>query len=142
MLGRIEEIADHVDKHDVQLVYLSLPMASQPRVELLLDALKDTTASVYFVPDMFVTDLIQGRADSIYGLPVISVCEIAVPRSQCAAQARQRHRAGRCDPALLSPLMLAIAAADQADLAGPGDLPPAPLRALRPGRSSSTSSAR
>jgi putative colanic acid biosynthesis UDP-glucose lipid carrier transferase len=50
-------------------------MASQPRIKELLDALKDTTASVYFVPDMFVTDLIQGRTDSIVGLPVISVCE-------------------------------------------------------------------
>jgi putative colanic acid biosynthesis UDP-glucose lipid carrier transferase len=50
-------------------------MASQPRIKNLLDSLKDTTASVYFVPDMFVTDLIQGRTDSVCGLPVISVCE-------------------------------------------------------------------
>ncbi|HSH91283.1 MAG TPA: undecaprenyl-phosphate glucose phosphotransferase [Ramlibacter sp.] len=75
MLGRISEIASYVKTHRVQLIYLSLPMASQPRIKELLDALKDTTASVYFVPDMFVTDLIQGRTDSIVGLPVISVCE-------------------------------------------------------------------
>ena len=75
MLGRISEIASYVKAHRVQLIYLSLPMASQPRIKELLDALKDTTASVYFVPDMFVTDLIQGRPDSIVGLPVISVCE-------------------------------------------------------------------
>ncbi|HEY8048385.1 MAG TPA: undecaprenyl-phosphate glucose phosphotransferase [Ramlibacter sp.] len=75
MLGRISEIAAFVKAHRVQLIYLSLPMASQPRIKELLDALKDTTASVYFVPDMFVTDLIQGRTDSVCGLPVISVCE-------------------------------------------------------------------
>jgi putative colanic acid biosynthesis UDP-glucose lipid carrier transferase len=50
-------------------------MASQPRIRALLDDLKDTTASVYFVPDLFVTDLIQGRADTVCGLPVISVCD-------------------------------------------------------------------
>ncbi|HTH78387.1 MAG TPA: undecaprenyl-phosphate glucose phosphotransferase [Ramlibacter sp.] len=75
MLGRICEIAAYVKAHRIQLIYLSLPMASQPRIKELLDALKDTTASVYFVPDMFVTDLIQGRTDSVCGLPVISVCE-------------------------------------------------------------------
>jgi putative colanic acid biosynthesis UDP-glucose lipid carrier transferase len=75
LLGRLADVADYVKAHRVQLIYLSLPMASQPRIKALLDALKDTTASVYFVPDMFVTDLIQGRTDSVCGLPVISVCE-------------------------------------------------------------------
>jgi putative colanic acid biosysnthesis UDP-glucose lipid carrier transferase len=75
MLGRLAEIAAYVKTNHVHLIYLSLPMASQPRIKELLDALKDTTASVYFVPDMFVTDLIQGRTDSVCGLPVISVCE-------------------------------------------------------------------
>jgi putative colanic acid biosynthesis UDP-glucose lipid carrier transferase len=41
----------------------------------LLDSLKDTTASIYFVPDMFVTDLVQGHPTLIAGQPVISVCE-------------------------------------------------------------------
>jgi putative colanic acid biosynthesis UDP-glucose lipid carrier transferase len=75
LLGRVSEIAGFVKANRVQLIYLSLPMASQPRIKDLLDSLKDTTASVYFVPDMFVTDLIQGRTDSVCGLPVISVCE-------------------------------------------------------------------
>jgi putative colanic acid biosynthesis UDP-glucose lipid carrier transferase len=75
LLGRLSDIAGYVKAHRIQLIYLSLPMASQPRIKELLDALKDTTASVYFVPDMFVTDLIQGRTDSVVGLPVISVCE-------------------------------------------------------------------
>jgi len=35
----------------------------------------DTTASIYFVPDIFVFDLIQCRTDDIDGLPVIALCE-------------------------------------------------------------------
>ena len=50
-------------------------MVSQPRIRQLLDGLHDTTASVYFVPDMFVTDLIQGRIDSVSGMPVVGVCD-------------------------------------------------------------------
>jgi len=75
VLGRIAELPELVKKNRIDLVYLALPMVSQPRILALLDALRDTTASVYFVPDMFVTDLIQGRLDSVSGVPVVGVCD-------------------------------------------------------------------
>jgi putative colanic acid biosynthesis UDP-glucose lipid carrier transferase len=75
MLGPLADLPKFVRDKDIQLIYLSLPMASQPRILQILDELKDTTASIFFVPDMFVTDLIQGRAGSVCGMPVISVCE-------------------------------------------------------------------
>ena len=31
--------------------------------------------AIYFAPDTFVTDLIQGRVDSVGGMPVVAVCE-------------------------------------------------------------------
>jgi putative colanic acid biosynthesis UDP-glucose lipid carrier transferase len=75
MLGRILELPEYCKKNNVDVIYLSLPMASQHRILTLLDALRDTTSSIYFVPDTFVTDLIQGRVDSVGGLPVVAVCE-------------------------------------------------------------------
>jgi putative colanic acid biosysnthesis UDP-glucose lipid carrier transferase len=75
VLGSMRELPELVKKNRVERVYLALPMASQPRIRSLLDALRDTTASVYFVPDMFVTDLIQGRIDSVSGMPVVGVCD-------------------------------------------------------------------
>ena len=75
LLGRIDELAAYVKNHRVQSIYLSLPMISRPRILQILDDLKDTTASIYFVPDMFITDLIQGRSDSVCGVTVISVCD-------------------------------------------------------------------
>jgi putative colanic acid biosynthesis UDP-glucose lipid carrier transferase len=50
-------------------------MASQPRIVRLLDELRDTTASVYFAPDIFTFDLIQARVDEVAGIPVVAVCE-------------------------------------------------------------------
>jgi putative colanic acid biosynthesis UDP-glucose lipid carrier transferase len=50
-------------------------MASQQRTLNILDDLRDTTASIYFVPDLFVTDIIQGRLDHICNMPIVSVCE-------------------------------------------------------------------
>jgi len=75
VLGSIQRLPEFVKKNRIELVYLALPMVSQPRIVSLLDALRDTTASVYFVPDMFVTDLIQGRIDSVSGMPIVGVCD-------------------------------------------------------------------
>jgi putative colanic acid biosynthesis UDP-glucose lipid carrier transferase len=75
ILGRLEELPQLVKRQRIDLVYLALPMCSTPRLREMLDALRDTTASVYFVPDPFVTDLIQGSVDSVSGMPVLGVCD-------------------------------------------------------------------
>jgi putative colanic acid biosynthesis UDP-glucose lipid carrier transferase len=75
ILGSLDEIASYVKEHRVNIIYLSLHMASQPRIVRLLDELKDTTASIYFVPDIFLSDLIQGRIGQIDDIPVVAVCE-------------------------------------------------------------------
>ena len=74
-LGKIKDLVDYVRTHDVDVIYIALPMSSQPRILQLLDELRDTTVSIYFVPDFFMTDLIQARMDDLGGLPVVAVCE-------------------------------------------------------------------
>jgi putative colanic acid biosynthesis UDP-glucose lipid carrier transferase len=75
VLGTLSNLPEYVKTHRVDLIYITLPMASQPRILRLLDELRDTTASIYFVPDIFLSDLIQARVDAIGGLPVVAVCE-------------------------------------------------------------------
>jgi putative colanic acid biosynthesis UDP-glucose lipid carrier transferase len=75
MLGRMSALAEYMKYNDVEAIYLALPMAAQPRILQLLDELKDTTASIYFVPDIFMTDLIQGRLDNVGPMPVLAVCD-------------------------------------------------------------------
>jgi putative colanic acid biosynthesis UDP-glucose lipid carrier transferase len=74
-LGNVAALPDYVRRHGIDIIYIALPMASQPRILRLLEELRDTTASIYFVPDIFVFDLIQARVDSIGDLPVVAVCE-------------------------------------------------------------------
>ena len=119
LLGRIAEIAGYVKANRVHLIYLSLPMASQPRIRELLDALKDTTASVYFVPDMFVTDLIQGRTDSVCGLPVISVCETPFRGPAGVLKRMSDVALASLILVLISPIMLAIGIAVKLGSPGP-----------------------
>jgi putative colanic acid biosynthesis UDP-glucose lipid carrier transferase len=73
LLGNMAQLPRYVQTAHVDHIYLALPMASQPRIVKILDELRDTTASIFFVPDIFVTDLIQGRVDNIGGMPVFAV---------------------------------------------------------------------
>ncbi len=119
MLGRLSDIAPYVKRHRIPLIYLSLPMASQPRIRELLQALQDTTASVYFVPDLFVTELIQGRATAVCGLPVISVCETPLRGWAGVAKRASDLVMASALLLLLAPLMALIALAIRIDSPGP-----------------------
>jgi putative colanic acid biosysnthesis UDP-glucose lipid carrier transferase len=119
LLGRLRELPDFVKEHRIQFIYLSLPMASQPRILHVLDELKDTTASIYFVPDMFVTDLIQGRSGTVCGTPVISVCESPFTGSNGIIKRASDIVLSLLILALISPLLLLIALAIKLDSPGP-----------------------
>src|SRR3981081_2960225 len=94
-------------------------MVSGPRIQALLDSLRDTTASVYFVPDMFVTDLIQGRIDSVSGMPIVGVCD--TPFSGVAGLVRRASDfvLPSLSLALISPLLLLLALAVKLTSPGP-----------------------
>lgn len=74
-LGCMDDIVDYVRQHNVHVVYITLPMSRHPRILKVLDELRDTIASVYFVPDFRTLNYIQGRLDVMHGIPMIAVCE-------------------------------------------------------------------
>ena len=51
------------------------PSSTAPRIEELLKELRDTTASIYFVPNLFAFDLVQARCVEINGMPAFSICD-------------------------------------------------------------------
>ncbi len=68
-------LADFVRDNAISRVYLALPMCTAPRIEELLRELRDTTTSVYFVPNLFAFDLVQARCVEINGMPAFSICD-------------------------------------------------------------------
>lgn len=74
-LGGLSDVADYVSKHGVHEVYITLPLGSQPRILELLESIQGTTASLYYVPDVFGISIIQGRLLDVNGVPVVGICE-------------------------------------------------------------------
>ncbi len=74
-LGGLRDVAAYCMQHNVREVYITLPLGSQPRIVELLEQVQGTTASLFFVPDVFGISIIQGRLQDINGIPVVGICE-------------------------------------------------------------------
>ena len=75
LVDRLDALPSYVQEHGIDVIFIALPIRHVRRVMTLLDELRDTTASIYYVPDIFVFDLIQARAGDIRGMPVVALCE-------------------------------------------------------------------
>jgi putative colanic acid biosynthesis UDP-glucose lipid carrier transferase len=118
-LGGIGGLAEYCRSSRVDVIYIALPMASQPRIVKLLEELRDTTASIYFVPDIFVFDLIQARVDSIGGLPVLAVCESPFYGINGVVKTLSDFVLAALIVVMISPLLLAIAIGVKRSSPGP-----------------------
>ena len=118
-LGSLDQLAEYVKAHRIDLIYIALPMASQPRILKLLEELRDTTASIYFAPDIFLFDLIQARMETIGGVPVLAVCESPFHGVDGLVKRASDFILASVILLLISPLMLAIAAVVKLDSPGP-----------------------
>ncbi|HEX5804267.1 MAG TPA: undecaprenyl-phosphate glucose phosphotransferase [Azospira sp.] len=119
LLGGLDELADYVRRQHVDLIYINLPMTAQPRILKLLDELRDTTASIYFVPDIFLFDLIQARVDSVGGMPVLAVCETPFHGINGLLKRGSDLLLATLILILIAPLMLVIAIAIKRSSPGP-----------------------
>jgi putative colanic acid biosynthesis UDP-glucose lipid carrier transferase len=75
LAGHCKDIASYARAHGVTAIYIALPLSNVPRIGEMIRELRDTTASIYFLPDVFAFDLIQGRLVDLNGMPAISVCD-------------------------------------------------------------------
>jgi putative colanic acid biosynthesis UDP-glucose lipid carrier transferase len=75
LVGHCRDVARFVRSNNVTDVYIAIPISNVPRIAEVIQQLRDTTASIYFIPDVFAFDLIQGRLVDIDGVPALSVCD-------------------------------------------------------------------
>jgi putative colanic acid biosysnthesis UDP-glucose lipid carrier transferase len=109
LLGGLSDLPAHVNSARVDVIFIALPMRQVQRVVDLLDELRDTTASIYFVPDIFVMDLIQSRTADISGVPIVAMCETPFQGSRGLMKRFMDISISAASLVLLSPLLLAVA---------------------------------
>ena len=109
LLGRLADLPRFIKAREVDVVFVALPIRHLSRVMALVDALRDTTVSLYYVPDICVFDLIQSRYASIGGIPVISMCETPFHGHQAVVKRLMDVTLAALLLLALAPIMLVVA---------------------------------
>jgi putative colanic acid biosynthesis UDP-glucose lipid carrier transferase len=119
LLGSMSDIPAYVRQNNINTIFISQPISAQPRIRKLLNELQDTTASIYFLPDIYVFDLIQARFDSVAGLPVVAICESPFTGINSMIKRGSDIVLASIIQLMLLPVMLGIAIAIKASSPGP-----------------------
>jgi putative colanic acid biosysnthesis UDP-glucose lipid carrier transferase len=118
-LGGLTDVAAYVIRSGVREVYITLPLGSQPRIVKLLEQLQGTTASLFFVPDVFGISIIQGRLQDMNGVPVVGICETPFTGTNELVKRVSDLILGTIILILISPILLALAIGVKLSSPGP-----------------------
>ena len=118
-LGGLSSVASFVFEHGVKEVYITLPLGSQPRIVELLEQVQGTTASLFFVPDVFGISIIQGRLQDMNGVPIVGICETPFTGTNALVKRISDLVLASLILILISPVLLAIAIGVRLSSPGP-----------------------
>ena len=118
-LGTLRDAAPYIREHGVKEVFITLPLGSQPRIVELLEHLQGTTASIYFVPDVFGISIIQGRLQDMNGVPVVGICETPFTGTNRMIKRFSDIVLGSLILVLISPVLAAVAIGVKLSSPGP-----------------------
>ncbi len=75
LLGRFPDVAAFVNDRNIDMIFIALAPGQVTRLRELVRGLGDTTASIYYLPDVSGFDMVQQRTSEILGFPVVAMCE-------------------------------------------------------------------
>ena len=119
LLGRVEDVVEHVKRHGIHNVYITLPLVAQPRVMELISKLQDTTTSVHYVPDFAGVNVIQGQLQDVEGIPVVSLLESPITGTNHLVKRVTDIVLSSIILVLISPVLLAVAIGVKMSSPGP-----------------------
>ncbi|MEJ1964040.1 MAG: hypothetical protein WDO56_21860 [Gammaproteobacteria bacterium] len=140
-LGAMSDIFAAVQRKQIDAIFVALPTRQVQRVMDLVQELRNTTVSIYYLPDLCALDLLQARMGELLGMPVVSMCETPFYGYGRAREAHDRRGVRVHHPRDYRAADGSDFSGNQAHDAGPGALQAAALWAGWGARSSSTSSA-
>lgn len=109
LLGRFSDVAAFVNHRNIDVIFIAISPGQVMRVREMVDELNDTTASIYFVPDVSGFDALQQRTSDILGMPVVALCETPFHGYRGLVKRLMDVLIASLALLLLSPLLLTIA---------------------------------
>jgi putative colanic acid biosynthesis UDP-glucose lipid carrier transferase len=120
LLGRFSDVTAFVNSRNIDVIFIAISPGQVARVRDLVHELGDTTASIYFLPDISGFDMIQQRASEILGMPVVAMCETPFHGYRGLVKRLMDVVISATAIVVLSPVLLTIAWLVKRSSPGPG----------------------
>ena len=88
MIGDLTDLPRYVQEHSIDVVYIACATEQEEEIAMLIKELQDTTACVYFVPNILMFNLMHARSYELNGIPLVAVWEVPFSEVQYIFQAR------------------------------------------------------
>lgn len=118
-LGGLDMLGAYVESHNVDLVWLALPMREQTKITYALNQLKHSSADIKLVPDLFGLHLLNHSVGEVAGLPVITLQQTPLHGEARIIKAVEDRLLSSMILIMISPLLLIIAVAVKLSSEGP-----------------------
>jgi len=119
VLGTIDLLPGHLDRGEIDQVWIALPLRAEERIRQLVADLRAYPVQVRYVPDIFGFQLLRHSFSEVAGMPVIGLTETPMEGLQQALKALEDYVLGGLALLVLSPLLLAIAIGIKLSSPGP-----------------------
>ena len=116
-IRRHGSVSNYINARHIDVVFIARE-AHAPGVREMCDELRDTTTSVYLIPDVSLYDLMQARIGDVDGIPVIALCESPLQGSRGALKRVTDIVFATLLLIVAAPVMLLIAIAIKLDSPG------------------------
>jgi putative colanic acid biosysnthesis UDP-glucose lipid carrier transferase len=73
IVGDSTQLIKFAKEGAIDAVYITLPLRAELRIDRIIEQLSDSTATVHYVLDLFVFDLLSSTLNNIKGIPIVSI---------------------------------------------------------------------
>ena len=75
IVGSLQTLVERATAGELDIVFIALPLRAELRIRKLIDALRDSTVTVLYVPSFDVFGLLSARWEVFRGIPMISLVD-------------------------------------------------------------------
>ncbi|MBV1912340.1 MAG: undecaprenyl-phosphate glucose phosphotransferase [Cycloclasticus sp.] len=119
IVGGTEQLISDCKSGAVDTVYITISMSAEKRIKTLTEKLADSTASVYFVPDLFTFNLLNSRWVDYQGITAVSIYETPFAGLDSLLKRMEDIVLSTIILTLITPIMLIVAFAIKLTSPGP-----------------------
>jgi putative colanic acid biosynthesis UDP-glucose lipid carrier transferase len=107
--GTLKNLQLYIETHNVNQVWITLPMSAEEEIREILDLLDYSTADIKFVPNLLGLRLLNNSVEQIAGMPVISLRASPMDGNAYVIKAIEDRVLAMLILIMIAPLMLLIA---------------------------------